>query len=60
MNCDETTYFGEAAGLMKGEDAKQVSKQSISDQFLKKMKTEGVDIYRFHSWSLLDQIEKNI
>lgn len=35
MNSGETTHFREAAGLMKGEDAKQVSKHSISDKFLK-------------------------
>lgn len=34
-SCGETTYFRDAARLMKGEDAKNVPKQSISDQFLK-------------------------
>lgn len=32
----ENTYFREAAGLMKGKNAKQVPKCSISDKFLKK------------------------
>ena len=31
----DTTYFREATGLLEGEDAEQVSKHSISDEFLK-------------------------
>lgn len=36
----ETTYFIEATRLMEGEDTKQVPKQSISEQFLRRKKPQ--------------------
>lgn len=48
MNGGETTYFSEAAGLMKGEDAKKVPKQRISEQFLKNKRWPW-GVHRAHS-----------